>query len=229
MVEAEQMQKKKSRGARRPNIKELTEKVKQIVELPKEVLALNLSKLSKAEEIPEVARQWGQDYAFHLATFNISFVTLRGEDCVRGVKKVKIDGTFDNPEINVIDVLPKTLWVAKDYSAEISFGIDPLGMIGKVVEVPTGVTAGMTFKYTWNPKAARVISSGAQAGIHWYSERASDEYLDGNYQVSITFSHPKSVTSPFKLKLQFSVHHDIAGGYDDYTIVNKELTFKANA
>ena len=207
---------------------QLLAKVNQSIEVPKEVLAVNVGKLSKKEEIPEVATQWDQGYGFHLATFNISFVTQRGERCVRGIKKVKIDGDFDKPEISVMDVLPKTSWIPKNYSAEVSFGLDPLGMIGKVVEVPTGVTAGLTFKYNWNPKAARVISSGAQAGVHWYSERASDEYLDGNYQVSVMFSHPKTVTGPFKLKLQLFVHHDIAVDYDDYTKVEKELTVKVN-
>jgi hypothetical protein len=50
-----------------------------------------------------VASQWCQDYAFHLATFSISFVTLRGR--TMSVESRKIDGAFDNPRINVIDVL----------------------------------------------------------------------------------------------------------------------------
>jgi hypothetical protein len=119
--------------------------------------------------------------------------------------------------------------VAEGYSVEISFGIDPLGMIGKVIEAPTGVTACITLKtHRESQGRKRVISSGAQASIHWYSEHAFDEYLDGNYQVSIMFSRSMNITSPSKLKVQSSVHRDIAGGYDDYTVASKELTIKVN-
>jgi|GEM_PF-3410192 len=218
--------------AKKTSDAKVMEKVARVIEVPKEVLALNVGKLQKAEEIPEITAQWANEYAFQLATFNISFVTSRGEDGDRGIKLVNIDGNFEKSEVNVMDVLPKTEWVAKDYSAEFSFSLDPLGVISKVVEpvdgvkVPTGVTAGLTFKYNWNPKAARVIAGGAEGGVHWYSEHAQNQYLDGNYQVSIMFSHPKNLVGPFKLEMKLLALHDIAGDTDQYTDIKKTVEIK---
>jgi hypothetical protein len=206
------------------------QKIEELVETPETVLALNLAKL-KQDDIPPIAELWKNEYGFYLASFNLSFVTQRGRDCKRGVKLVRIDGIFkDDKHVSVLDVLPKTEWVDADMSATVQIGIDPLGIFGNIISTPTGISTGLAFSYSWNPKRARLITGGARDGVHWYSERSKQmPYFDGNYQVSISFARPLvPQAQTLKLHLEIETLHDIKGDWDETYTVKRDIQIKIN-
>lgn len=169
-----------------------------LIRLPPKVLAIDLLEefRRRKERPPPIMMQWIDKYGFYMATINVGLETMRSSGA-RGVKQFALKANFENQDIIIHDVAPKTEWVSKDLPLNIAFTID-----SNLKFVLADIKATVKFEYKFEKKIAKVISYCSGNVLSLYLE-ASDQYLDGGHDIIAVFSVPRSIDSDF-IELNFS-------------------------
>lgn len=188
------------------------------VNFPDYVLARDMVEdySSKGEELPPTMDLHKDKYAFYEIQFNATVHPHQWENITRGVKILKIDGTFSEG-VSVDDVTPDSRWVPKNYSLTFAINADSNILEFVPVPLPGNITPKVNFEYNWNPKVAAVESGGTGNQLFWIFKKANDEYLDGQHQLNVLFTIPKTLKN-VKLALRGVATYDLEWTEDDVEI-----------
>jgi len=186
--------------------------------------AINILPLNEPvdSKLQKYLDQWKSRFDYHYVDifFNIRSIN---RDFARGVKQLDFmyrltDENNDTDKIKILDIIPKTKWVKKNYHVSLSGGSTAEGKVGFSyksadivdVDVNAKVNGSVSFDYKWNPKIAAIISNSNSFIVN----NSKNKFLDGRILMTLLVQRDRKVKEMF-VKGIGSMLFDIGMGRKD--------------